>query len=193
MSGLASMLLREARTRAGLSRRTLADRAGVAVSTVSRIEDGTIDPTVGMLERVLAAAGSHLEATAVADDASIPTIAELAGAIGQDAAGREQIDWTRIRGFVDLAVQHPERVKVMLDAPPARTGTVLDQMLAALAEQLADESNIARPKWTRNVAARSERWTQLGTPLMTEEAQRNTPEPFARRNMVLARDALFHA
>ena len=55
-------LLRQAREDAGLNRAELARLAGVAPSTVNRIEAGEIDPTVGTLERVLAAAGSSLRA-----------------------------------------------------------------------------------------------------------------------------------
>jgi transcriptional regulator with XRE-family HTH domain len=191
MSTLGATLLRGARTRAGLSRRTLAERAGVAITTVSRIEDGRTDPTIGMLARLIAAAGSRLEAAAVADASSVPTIAELVTAITV-VDDEDRVDWTRLRGFVDFVVQHPDHIHVALDAPPARTGTVLDQILAGLAEQLADEHDTARPKWTRNVGAFSEGWAQLGTPRMVKAARRHTPEPLARRNLVLARSALFH-
>jgi len=49
-------LLREARTRAGLSQRQLAKRAGTAQSVVARIEGGQTSPTWDTLERLLAAA-----------------------------------------------------------------------------------------------------------------------------------------
>ena len=49
-------LLREARTRAGLSQRQLAKRAGTAQSVVARIERGQTSPTWDTLERLLAAA-----------------------------------------------------------------------------------------------------------------------------------------
>lgn len=55
--GASSSELRAARLRAGLSIRELAIRADVAASTVWRIEAGRIDPTVGMLGRLLRAAG----------------------------------------------------------------------------------------------------------------------------------------
>lgn len=48
--------LRSARLGAGLSIRELATRAEVAASTVWRIETGRLDPTVGMLDRLLRAA-----------------------------------------------------------------------------------------------------------------------------------------
>ncbi len=48
--------VRSARIAAGQSIRDLAKRADVAASTVWRIESGRLDPTVGMLERLLPAA-----------------------------------------------------------------------------------------------------------------------------------------
>jgi transcriptional regulator with XRE-family HTH domain len=53
----AGRLLHEARTRAGLTQRELARRAGTAQSVVARIEAGQTSPTVGTLERLLDAAG----------------------------------------------------------------------------------------------------------------------------------------
>ncbi|MFZ0013049.1 MAG: helix-turn-helix domain-containing protein, partial [Acidimicrobiia bacterium] len=53
-------ILRGARSEAGLSRRALASKAGVPISTVSRIEEGRSDPTLGMLARLVDATGSDL-------------------------------------------------------------------------------------------------------------------------------------
>jgi transcriptional regulator with XRE-family HTH domain len=55
-------VLRWARGRAGLSQRRLAALAGVPQSTVSRIENGAIDPRVGTLRRLLRACGYELDA-----------------------------------------------------------------------------------------------------------------------------------
>ncbi len=58
----AATLLREARTRAGLSQRALARRAGTAQSVVARIESGQSSPTWETLERLLAAANLAVHA-----------------------------------------------------------------------------------------------------------------------------------
>src|SRR4029077_2316430 len=55
-------LLHQARTRAGLSQRQLAKRAGTAQSVVARIERGQTSPRWETLERLLAATGSDLAA-----------------------------------------------------------------------------------------------------------------------------------
>ena len=51
----AAALLRQARTRAGLSQRALARRAGTAQSVIARIEKGQTSPTWETLERLLEA------------------------------------------------------------------------------------------------------------------------------------------
>lgn len=61
----AAALLRQARTRAGLSQRALARKAGTAQSVIARIERGQTSPTWETLERLLAAAG---ESPTVASD-----------------------------------------------------------------------------------------------------------------------------
>jgi transcriptional regulator with XRE-family HTH domain len=58
----AATLLRQARTRAGLSQRALARRAGTAQSVIARIEKGQTSPTWETLERLLDAANVDLSA-----------------------------------------------------------------------------------------------------------------------------------
>ena len=59
-SPLSGALLREARGRAGLTQRELAQRAGTSQSVVARIEQGRSDPSSSTLLRLLAAAGFEL-------------------------------------------------------------------------------------------------------------------------------------
>ena len=59
----AAVLLREARTRAGLSQRALAQRAGTAQSVIARIERGRSSPTWETLERLLEAADFEVHST----------------------------------------------------------------------------------------------------------------------------------
>lgn len=53
-------LLREARKRSNLSQSEVARRAGVAQSVVSAYESGRREPSVSMLERLIAAAGHRM-------------------------------------------------------------------------------------------------------------------------------------
>jgi len=58
----AGALVREARTRAGLSQRALARRARTTQSVVARIEGGTTSPSWATLRRLLSSAGFDLVA-----------------------------------------------------------------------------------------------------------------------------------
>ena len=60
--------LRQARRRAGLSQRALAERTGIAQPTVARVETGNHSPRVATLELLLGACGEALEALPRAGD-----------------------------------------------------------------------------------------------------------------------------
>jgi len=59
---LSGAMLRDARLRAGLTQRQLAQRAETSQSVVARIEQGRADPSTATLTRLLAAAGFELRA-----------------------------------------------------------------------------------------------------------------------------------
>jgi transcriptional regulator with XRE-family HTH domain len=61
----ASTLLREARTRNGISQRRLALRAGTSQDAISRIERGVESPTLERLAGLLMVMGERLELNAV--------------------------------------------------------------------------------------------------------------------------------
>ena len=187
----AATLVHDAREKAHLSCRGLAERAGVPASTISRIEDGQMDPTFTMLLRVLGAAGQVLGSTCVELDAA-PSLARLVDA-WQPGPNAGKINWTRLRGFVDWLALHPEQTETAIATPPARTGTPLDALLAGMAEKIADDAGIPRPRWSDAVPALDEPWEPPGTPRMIAEAKRTTPEPFRRRNIVLAERDIWRA
>lgn len=58
-------LLHEARTKAGLSQRDLAKRAGTAQSVIARIELGKTSPTAATLNHLLASSGFDLRSELV--------------------------------------------------------------------------------------------------------------------------------
>jgi transcriptional regulator with XRE-family HTH domain len=185
----AAAILREARTDAGLSRRALAAKAEVPTSTVSRIEEGLSDPTLGMLARLIRATGSYLVVEARPEEDRL-SIAELATA-WEDTERRLKIDWTRLRAFVDRVEMDPRCLSAAIADPPAPTHPLVNRILAALAEQLADEYDIEPPRWTRAFGALDDPWAPPSTPRMRAAFEESTPEAFRRRNLVLPRSALF--
>lgn len=184
-----SAVLRGARVEAGLSRRALAAKADVPTSTVSRIEDALSDPTLGMLSRLVNAAGADLIVEARPRDDRL-SLAELATA-WSDQAGRLKIDWTRLRAFVDRIQQDPGALPDAIADPPAPTHPLLNAILAALAEELGDEYDIERPTWTRAFGPLEEPWAPPSTPRMRASFEESTPDAFRRRNLLLSRSALF--
>jgi transcriptional regulator with XRE-family HTH domain len=182
-------LIHDARERAGLSRKALAKRAGVPVSTVSRVEDGDVDPTTTMLRRLLAAAGRTLDfATGAVPRESV---AALTDAWSNSPAGAK-INWTRLRAFLDALHSHPEHVGAAIATPPVRSGNdQLDNLLAAIAEKLADDTHTTRPRWCAAVHPLPVPWEPPGTLRMKATARRSAPTQFKARNIWLAEHDLW--
>ena len=181
----AAALVREAREHAGLSRSALAARAGVPTSTVSRIEDGSSDPTLTMLARLIAAAGRHLSVSVTTSHPAGPTI-DLLTAAYKPGTGRK-VDWTRLRGFLDQLNGHPELAAVAIESPPPRSGdAAFDALLAGIAEKVADDAQIPRPRWTKSVPPSATPWDAPGTPNRVKKARAAAPPQLAARNIWLA-------
>ena len=114
-------LLQEARTRAGLSQRELARRAGTAQSVVARVERGQTSPTVETLSRLMAATGFNIDMELV----SRPTTDPLIEAFKRD------IDRSLLRRNLEKTVD--ERVRSL-------------QALSRLADEARRAGRLARSK-----------------------------------------------
>ena len=178
-------LLHERRTAAGLSCNALARRAGVTPSTVTRIEAGATDPTFTTLQRLLAATGCDLELRTTTGG-NEPQLSDMADAL-DDEASATGINWTRLRGFIDWARAHPDRIRGAIHQPPPRTGApLLDNILAGMAEQLAVDAHIEQPRWCSKVPPLAQPYETAGTPRMQERSRAQTLESFAARNVFIA-------
>lgn len=182
-------LVRAAWLDALLSCRGLAERADVTASTVSRIEQGTVDPTLTMLRRLLAAGSKRLVVDSVGIAAN-PSVARLAFD-ALSPASSTSIDWTALRGFVDWTRRHRDRLAEAVEDPPARTGTALDALQASLADELCDRNGVERPRGTSGVPGLSQPWAPGGTPRMRERVQKSTPATFRARNLTVAAGDIF--
>lgn len=114
-------LLQEARTRAGLSQRELARRAGTAQSVVARVERGQTSPTLDTLARLLAAAGFNIGMELVSRPAADPLI----------EAFKRDIDRSLLRRNLEKTVD--ERVRSL-------------QALSRLADEAHRAGRIVRSK-----------------------------------------------
>lgn len=74
--GVAADLIQEARQRAGLTMAELADRAGTSKPTVSRYENGLVDPGAETLRRLLRACGHDLRSVPAGLPSSVAEVKE---------------------------------------------------------------------------------------------------------------------
>ena len=185
----AATIVRGARTSAGLTMRALAARADVATSTIARIESGKVDPTVGMLARLLSAAGRELQLGTHRQPG--PEIAELADAWSRGPRG-DRPDWTRLRAFLDQLARHPEqRGPATLRRPAPSGSAMLDALLAGVAEKICDDAGLPGPTWARAVPALPEPWSNPGTPAMKEAIAAATPRALAKRGLSIDEASLW--
>jgi transcriptional regulator with XRE-family HTH domain len=185
-------LVRDARQSAGLSARALARLAQVPSSTVLRIESGQVDPTFGMLRRLLEAAGQDLRLRSIRRPPSQrgPVLAELMDAWVESPD--EHPDWTKLRSFLDDLALHPDRVETAIIRRPAKSPSpVLDTLLAGIAEKLADDAGIGRPAWTRRTPCLCEEWSPFGTPRMRAMWRSAAPSQLLDRGLVIDEPSLW--
>ncbi|MCU1387725.1 MAG: hypothetical protein JWL72_1063, partial [Ilumatobacteraceae bacterium] len=184
-----SLLLRGARVAAGLSSRALAERAGVSPSTVTRIEGGVVDPTVGMLTRLLAAAGSELRL----EVSRPPRLSSLLSAFDVGAVEPiDGIDFVRLQGFIDELRLNRNLVEAAIRDDPGRTGSALmDNVLAAIAEKFADDVGVSRPSWVGSVEKLSEPVVTPGPKRVRARAVATAPSQLRDRNVFIEADSLW--
>lgn len=186
-------MLREARRAAGLSARALAIKAGTSTTTVTRIEAGTMDPTIGMLDRLLRAAGRQLELTTKRRSRSTSaSLADLTDAWSRTPLG-DRPDWTRVRALLDGLVLHSDGIRAAIAPTPLPSGSPMqDALLAGIADTLADDHGLRRPSWT-SAASRflSTPWETPGTARMQRIAREQTPPQLLARGIIVSRDSLW--
>jgi transcriptional regulator with XRE-family HTH domain len=178
-----AQLVTNAKESANIPIRKLAADAGVAGSTITRIQAGTVDPSFDTLTRILEATGYDLEIVATPHGArKHPRLADLidAWSFGDSTI---RLAWTRWRTFLDRLALHPENLPEAIYTPPPPSGNnVVDNLLAAVAEQLADDANLPRPSWTNNI-------TKLTAPYRPATARNlpdtAIPEQFAARGLMI--------
>lgn len=181
--------LREERQRLGLSIRALAALSGVAYPTISRLEQGHEDPRWSTIVKLYSALGLELESVPQHD---VPSLTELSDAWERYADGDQYPDWTRLRSFADQLRRNPHRVAAVIGAEPAASGCdVLDALLAAMAEKLADDAGIMRPRWTSRRTALAEPWYGATRPATRAKHDACIPSQFRRRNLMIPASAIW--
>lgn len=185
-----AQLVRDARFASGLSIRALAEQAGVAATTITRIESGRIDPTVGTLRDILHAAGRGLRLDA--PRAARIHLAELVGAWSR-RAGEDRPDWTRLRTAIDHLTLHPEETDDAISPAPQPSGSrMMDALLAGIADKLADDGHLARSTWTSAVPSLEDDTFLIPTTPRQRRAIRDaTPSQLAARRLFIDAETLW--
>jgi transcriptional regulator with XRE-family HTH domain len=190
----AAETVRRIRAESGLSLRALAHAAGLAASTVHRIERGQLSPTTATLNRIADAAGVRLLIEARLDYAA--SIVGLARAIRSDIAADDQT-WP-VRRASELVHRFdradPESRQRMLAAEPPEIGDPRwDAFVAALAEWLAVRSQLPAPEWVY----RPKRYLSAGwwvSPMSSMRAWQyaGSPASFQSRGIYIHRESLIN-
>jgi transcriptional regulator with XRE-family HTH domain len=183
--------IREGRGRLGLSIRELAKLAKVAYPTIARIEHGHENPRWDTLRKIMIALGDDVELGG-RRSTHVVRLADLVDAWSRDQSGNDQPDWTRLRAFADQLMLHPEITAAAIAPSPMPSGSPLfDNLLAAIAEKLADDIGIKRPQWTHKWAPLRVTWESLGTPRMRAANAARTPVQFKERGIIMPKSAIW--
>ena len=185
-------LLKDLRLEAGLSLRNLAKSAGVATSTVLRIEKGELHPTVQMLERLASAAGFRLFLRAQVDSAA--SVSGLGFSV-RDAVKRGNVGEV-VRRAAELASRfgnaNLETKHRMLASEPLATGDAKwDAFLGALAEWLSVKARLPPPGWALGEKRYlREGWFVAAGPSMRAWEYAGSPASFKTRGVYLHQESL---
>lgn len=185
----AAALTYNAKRSSGRSYRALACDAGVAASTITRIEAHATDPTFSTMQRLLRSCGFELVAIRTTPSRR-PLLAELATAWSPagSATGSPELHWTQWRTLLDRLALHPELVPEAIYVPPPPAGhRVIDTLLAGVAEKLADDAGLLRPSWTETVPELDVAFTP------PTRRHRPVPPQLASRGVMIDTESLFRS
>lgn len=171
-------MIRNERNALGLSIRDLAALAGISYPTISRIENGHDDPRWDTLTKIAAALGKTLAPTF--ESRPILRLAD----IGISRITGEP-DWTLLRSLADQVTLHPEWTAAAIADSPSEGSLFMLNLLAAIAEKLADDVKIQRPGWTKQIPALESPWAAPATPRRRALNAKNTPAQFAARRITM--------
>jgi hypothetical protein len=122
----------------------------------------------------------------------VPSLASLAGAWSVTRDERGEPDWTRLRAFLDYLKRHPEQAPAAIEVAPVASGLhLLDNLLAGIAEKVADDAGAPRPTWTQEVTPLHEPWEGLGTPRMRAANAVAAPPQLVARNILIPAASLW--
>lgn len=189
--GLSASLLRRARAQAGLTQTRLAELAGTTQSAIAAYEAGTREPTVPVLTRLCAAAGSRLTLD-IESDQSIYRLIDVARDIARvdetDEGRRLRLVFEFLRGAREDG--HPVDLLVASEPCPTSDNRI-DALLAAIAEDLCVHAGLAPPNWVHEAGRFLDHaWWVSDLPSARASALVHTPASYRRRGVMIDRHDL---
>ena len=113
-----------------------------------------------------------------------PKLAALADAWSVSATEMDEPDWIRLRAYIDYLSRHPEAgAQSIAMGPPASGSPLMDNLLAGIAEKVADDYALPRPRWTTEVAPLDHPWEGPGTPRIRAANAAATPPQLVARGI----------
>jgi transcriptional regulator with XRE-family HTH domain len=185
----ATILARSARAASGLSQSELAQRSGIASSSLSLIEHGKREPTVATLELLLHGT-RHTVVT-------IPTLRSDAASIAFEISialadsGDEARDAVAFRRFLQLAdnleAEHgATRVGLTLTEPAPTGSTAWDTAIAALCEYRLVAESLPVPEWiNRRTGNPAAPWTPRTSDYEIPVDLTQVPREFGSRGILV--------
>ncbi len=182
-------LLRAARARAGITTRELARRTGLPQSSISELENGAHSPTVKTLDRLAKGLGSSVVFVASPYLTAADAAAEVKALLEQGGSHSDGPIWQLAN---DLGSTEPcLRATLALNPAPLTGDARRDAWIAGLVEYRLAEVGIKAPSWVDEPArVAGQEWPVSGVAAMADIVRADTPEPFARRQVLISADDL---
>ncbi len=190
-STTAAELLRTARMQAGLSQSAVAQLAKTSQSAIATYEAGNREPSLPVLQRLLAATGHQLSLS-VLPDSSVYRIADLALDIAQSPANDDKKKLRYVFEFMRGAQEDTAPVNVLVSAEPKSTGDIrFDALLAGIAEDLCVLGGEVPPQWVNSDARTlKSAWWVSSLAAGRAQALLHCPAALRRRGVMIDRHDL---
>lgn len=176
-------LLRAAREQVGLTTRELARRSGLPQSSISDLENGAHSPTVKTVDKLAKGLGVI---------SPYLTAAEAAALVRARLERGDPPDGPIWQLANDLAAAEPVLRAALALSPAPSTGDLRrDAWIAGLVEYRLDQVGVKAPPWVRDPSrVAPEEWPVSGVRATADIVRPDTPEPFARRHVLVTADDL---
>ena len=184
---VAAAALRQCRGATGLTQSQLADLAGTSQSAIAAYELGARQPTLPVLMRMVEATG-HVLRLEVEPDPGLFRLTDLAREV-RSARGDVPRQLRLLFEFLRAAQDDGHPLPLLVAAEPELTGDPrFDAVLAAVAEDLCVNAEIAPPSWVHEPSRFLDgAWWVSDLPSGRAQALVHAPASYRRRGVMIDR------